>query len=100
MHDSFVVQNLDVSIGCGVPMDFDSLANLPSLEDVPPIIDGLQALQHLDSPHCSSEAVLNLLTSKKAYFVDELKITLNGLISFVKGKILFLKKRMSQFKLQ
>jgi len=50
-------------------VNYNSLADMPSLEDVTPIIDSLQGLQHLESPHYSSEVVSNILTSKKACFL-------------------------------
>jgi len=34
LHESSIVKNLDVSNGGGVAMDFDSLVDMPSLQDV------------------------------------------------------------------
>ena len=74
MHGSSIAKNLNVSTGGGLSVDFDSLVDMSSLQDVTPIVDNLQALQNLDSPHCSSEADLNSSMPKKARFVEELKI--------------------------
>lgn len=40
-------------------VDFDSFVNMLFLEDDTLIVDNLQDLQHLDSPHCYSEAIFN-----------------------------------------
>lgn len=50
VHGSSTIKNIDVEVsngGGGLLMDYDSLANMPSLEDVTPTIDSLQGLQHL-----------------------------------------------------
>lgn len=44
MHGSSTIKNIDVEVsngGGGLLMDYDSLANMPSLEDVTPTIDSL-----------------------------------------------------------
>jgi len=59
VHESSIVKNIniDVSNDGGVLVDSDSLTPMPSLEDVTPIVDILQGLQYLNSPHYNSEAI-------------------------------------------
>jgi len=61
MQGSFIVKTLNVSIGGGVPIDTNSLVDMPPWEDVTPIINSLQGL-HLNSPQSNFEAVLSSLT--------------------------------------
>ncbi|KOM56438.1 hypothetical protein LR48_Vigan10g233000 [Vigna angularis] len=75
VHGYSIVKNLDVSIGSGVLMDSDSLANMSSLEDVTLIVNNLQGLQYLNSSYSNSKIFPNSLTSKEAHFVEELKLT-------------------------
>lgn len=73
MYGSFIVKNINVSTSGGVLVNYDSLVDMSSLEDITPIIDILQALQHLDSPYYSFEIVHNVLTFKEIRFYKKIK---------------------------
>jgi len=71
VNESSFIKNIDGS----VPVEFDSLANMLSLEDITPVVNSLQDLQQLDSTHNSLVTIHTPLTFKKAHFVEKLKIT-------------------------
>jgi len=52
-NKSYFVKNVDV-LTYGVLVESNSLADLPSLKDITPIINSLLCLQYLDSAHSSS----------------------------------------------
>jgi len=76
-HDNICIVNVSSlfkNIDGGVPMESDSLAGMPSLENLVPIVNSLYGLQQLDSTQSSSKEIPNSLTCKEPHFVVEVKI--------------------------
>lgn len=71
-YEFSIIKNLRISTSGNVPINFDSL--IDDMSSLTLIVNNIQSLQNINSPHSNLDTVPNSLISRKVIFVKELKL--------------------------